>query len=68
MTDDRFIRHPNEIMQDILERHDVEMGLEPNSENSTRVWHLLYSLIEYCDHHKIDLDEVLTHVREEFAL
>jgi hypothetical protein len=54
------------VMQALLEQHDLRMGLEPDSANETRVWHLLYSLIEYCDHHSLDLDLILENVRAEF--
>lgn len=47
-------------------QHDDIMGLEPTAEPETRVWHMLYSMIEYCDHHKIDIDNVLEQVRDGY--
>lgn len=50
-----------------IEAHYHDMGFEPTSEISTKLWHLVVSLIEFCDAEKIDFDAVLGDVRQYFV-
>lgn len=55
-------------MDKVLALHDQEMRLDSKDDAETRIWHLLRSLIEFCDAQKprLDLDAILASVREDF--
>jgi len=52
----------------VLALHHEEMQLDSRDPPEVRIWHLLRSLIEYCDaqHPRLDLDLILEQVREDF--
>lgn len=54
-------------MQKVLALHD-EMGLERDNDPETRLWHLLRSMIEFCDAQRprIGLDLLLETVRDDY--
>lgn len=54
----------------VLTLHDQEMRLDSADAPSVRIWHLLRSLVEYCDAQepRIDLDELLQDVRDDFKM
>lgn len=56
-------------VEKVLSLHDTEMRLASGDLPETRIWHLLRSLIEYCDaqHPRIDLDLILEDVRQDFC-
>lgn len=55
-------------VEKVLALHDTEMRLDSKDPAETRIWHLLRSLVEYCDaqHPRLDLDLILENVREDF--
>jgi len=54
----------NRYMAEVLAIHD-KMGLEADNGVETRLWHMLRSLVEFCDEQGIDLDALLQDVRED---
>jgi len=53
----------------VLSLHDQHMRLNSDDDAETRIWHLLRSLMEYCDAQRprINLDLILKDVRNDFA-
>lgn len=50
-----------------MDSHEQAMKLEANMEPETRVWHMIASLLEYCDEHQLNFDLILESVREDEA-
>ena len=51
----------------LLALHD-EMNLDRNDEPEVRIWHMLRSLLEFCDaqHPRLDFDAIVQDVRDDF--
>jgi hypothetical protein len=51
-----------------LALHDTVMRLDSKDGAEIRIWHLLRSLIEFCDAQspRLDLDQILASVREDY--
>ncbi len=52
----------------VLALHDTVMRLDSKDDAEIRIWHLLRSLIEFCDDQnpRLDLDAILESVREDY--
>lgn len=50
-----------------IDAHQAAGGLEEDSGNRTDLWHLVYSLLHWCDEHAIDFDEVVSDVRTDMS-
>lgn len=48
-----------------IDAHQAGAGLEEGNGNRTELWHLVYSLLHWCDEHAVDFDEVVSDVRAE---
>lgn len=57
-----------QYMTQILAMHEA-MGLDSKDDAEIRIWHLLRSMLEFCDAQqpRIDFDLLLENVREDFA-
>lgn len=47
-----------------LDAHNTDMGLA-NETVTTEVWHMLRSMLEFCDAGSIDFDNLLEEARED---
>jgi hypothetical protein len=54
--------------QAALDKHDDELGLEEGNGDEVQVYHLVASLLEFCDARGLDFDEILDEVRSEAPL
>jgi hypothetical protein len=50
-----------------IARNNEIRGLEAGNGLSTDAFHLICSLIEFCDYHTLDFDELLGEARQSFA-
>lgn len=48
-----------------LYANEQALRLEEDMEPGVRVWHLVLSLLEYCDNHHLDFDGIVGEVRED---
>lgn len=52
--------------QQVLAAHNEIYGLEKSNGDKVDVWHLVASLLEFCDARGLEFDLVLEDVREAF--
>lgn len=52
-------------VQELLDAHDRTLGLEESAGGEQQLWHLLMSLLEFCDARGLEFDSILEHVRED---
>lgn len=48
-----------------MQLHDDRMGLEPHKTSATQVWHMLFSLMEFCDFYSLDFDSIVKEARSD---
>lgn len=59
--DQKYVDH-------VFALHDTVMRLDSKDNAEIRIWHLLRSLIEFCDaqNPRLDLDAILADVRDDY--
>ena len=48
-----------------INAHNQSMHLEEGNGHETDLWHLVYSLIEWCDAYNVDFDATVSAVRQD---
>lgn len=48
-----------------IDAHEVAMKLEPDAGREVQLWHLIYSLLEWCDVNALDFDATVSEVRQD---
>lgn len=51
--------------QQALNTHDTAYSLEKGASPDVQLYHLVASLLEYCDYHGVDLDATVSEVRAD---
>lgn len=58
---------PSCAAQRAMKQHESDLMLDCANDPDLSVWHMIASLIEFCDEHGVDFDERLSCVREFFT-
>jgi hypothetical protein len=53
--------------QAAVDAHQQAMALEAGNGHATDLWHLIYSLLEWCDANGVDFDTTVSEVRQDIA-
>ncbi len=48
-----------------IDAHEAAMKLEPGTGRGVQLWHLIYSLLEWCDVNALDFDATVSEVRQD---
>ena len=58
---------PIEAAQAAIDAHQHTMHLENFNGKATDLWHLVWSLLDWCDHHGVNFDDIVADARDERA-